>query len=138
MARSFIDLEEATVNYLQGVSPGNVSVEMPILSSLPLAQPFILVERCAGSDDRVSDKGILDVHTFHSSRDLAGRSARYVHYLMLIWTPQVGISMSTGDIVHTDLVETIQGPFWSDYGDENLKRYTARYQITSRITSQSL
>jgi len=134
----FIDLEEATVNYLAGVSPGNVAVQMPTLFDIPLTEPFVLVERCAGSDDRISDKGIVDVHTFHSSRDLASQSARYIHYLMHLWTPQVGIPMSTGDVVHTDLVETIQGPFWSDYGDENLKRYTARYQITSRISSQSL
>lgn len=138
MPRTFVDSEEVVVNYLQGVSPGNVSVQMPILQTIPLTEPYILIARVAGSDDRVSDKGIVDVHTFHSSRDLAGRTARYVHYLMLIWTPQVGVSMSTGDVVHVDLVETIQGPFWSDYGDENLKRYTARYQITSRITSQSL
>lgn len=138
MPRTFIDTEEAVVTYLQGVSPGNVSVQMPILQTIPLTEPFILIARVAGSDDKVSDQGIVDVHTFHSSRDLASRSARYVHQLMYLWTPQVGIPMSTGDIVHVDLVETILGPHWSDYGDENLKRYTARYQITSRISSQSL
>lgn len=138
MPKTFVDTEEVVVNYLQGVSPGSVSVEMPTISAIPLTEPFILVERVAGSDDRVSDKGICDVHTFHSSRDLASRSARYIHHLMQIWTPQVGIPMSTGDVVHVDLVETILGPFWSDYGDENLKRYCARYQITSRVTAQSL
>jgi hypothetical protein len=134
----FVDTEEACVNYLAGVSPGNVSVQMPIIWQIPLTAPFILIERCSGSDDRVSEKAIVDVHTFHSTRDLASRTARYIHYLMMIWTPKVGVSMSTGDIVHVDLVETIHGPVWADYGDENLKRYTARYQITSRITAQSL
>jgi hypothetical protein len=128
----FINTEELMVAFFQPFSPGNVAVQMPTIPSLP----FVLVDRCAGGDDRVRDLAIADVHVFHSSRDLANAAAWKLHSWVQQWTPKVGVVLpSTGHLVFIDRIETILGPFWSDYGDENLKRYTMRYQVTSRLTS---
>lgn len=131
----FIDTEELVVAYLQPLNPGSVAVEMPPLPVLP----FVLVSRVAGGDDRITDRGMVQVEVFHSSRDGANSVARQMHYLIQQWTPKVGVTLpSTGRMVFIDRIETVQGPHYQDYGDENLKRYLARYEVVSRITSSPL
>lgn len=131
----FIDTEELVVAYLQPLNPGYVAVEMP---SEPV-MPFVLITRIAGGDDRITDRGMVQVEVFHTSRDLANQLARQMHYRIQQWTPKVGVTLpSTGLPVFIDRIETVQGPHYSDYGDENLKRYLARYEVVSRITSSPL
>lgn len=131
----FIDTEELVVAYLQSLNLGSVAVEMP---SDPV-MPFLLVTRIAGGDDRITDRGMVQIECFHSSRDGANALARQMHYRIQQWTAKVGVTLpSTGLPVYVDRIETVQGPHYSDYGDENLKRYVARYEVVSRITSSPL
>ncbi|MGW5519276.1 hypothetical protein [Nocardia africana] len=131
----FIDTEELVVAYLQPVNPGFVAVEMP--ADPPT--PFILVTRVAGGDDRITDRGMVQIECFHSSRDAANSLARQMHYSIQQWTAKVGVTLpSTGRAVYIDRIETVQGPHWEPYEDENLKRYLARYEVISRITSSTL
>lgn len=131
----FIDTEELVVTYLQPLNPGGVAVEMP---PNPTA-PFILITRIAGADDRITDRGMVQVECFHSSRDAANALARQMHYSIQQWTAKVGVTLpSAGRAVYIDRIETVQAPHWEPYEDENLKRYLARYEVISRITSQPL
>lgn len=131
----FIDTEELVVAYLQPLNPGSVGVEMPATPTLP----FILITRVAGADDRITDRGMVQVEIYHSSRDGANAVARQMHYRIQQWTAKVGVTLpSTGLPVYIDRIETVQGPHWEPYEDENLKRYIARYEVISRITSSPL
>lgn len=131
----FIDTEELVVAYLQPLNPGSVAVEMPPVPTLP----FILVTRVAGADDRITDRGMVQIEVYHSSRDGANSVARQMHYRIQQWTARTGVTLpSTGLPVYIDRIETVQGPHWEPYEDENLKRYLARYEVISRITSQPL
>jgi hypothetical protein len=122
----FADVEALLVGYLTPI-PGvvGVSVELPhaALSMLP----FVLVTRVSGGDNYITDSATVDVECFHSSRFLASEIARTVHAAMMLLrhTAVAGVLV--------DYVETITGPQWIDYDDENLQRYLASYLIESRV-----
>lgn len=129
----FVDHERMLVNYLQPVSPGNVAAEMP--NDPPL--PFVLVTRVSGHDDRITEFAIIEISVFHSSRIGALDAARHMHSMMLALKPSTtGLTVS-GNPVRIDRVSTIHGPSWMNYRDENLRQYTARYVIESRVSSQN-
>jgi hypothetical protein len=131
----FIDTEELVVAYLASLNPGSVGVEMPTVPVLP----FVLVSRVAGGDDRITDRGMVQIEVFDSSRDGANSLARQMHSMIQQWTAKVGVTLaSAGRPVYIDRIETVQGPHWQPYQDENLKRYLARYEVVSRITSSPL
>lgn len=132
----FINTEELMVAFYGNFSAGNVAVQMP---TIPVGWPFIKIGRSGGHDDRIQDFGIADVEVFHTSRVQANTAAWRLHSWTLTWTPKVGVVMpSTGQTVFIDRIETIMGPHFQDYDDENLKRYCIRYQVTSRINSFSI
>jgi hypothetical protein len=129
----FIDHEEMLVGYLQPISPGNVSAEMPNDPDLP----FVLVTRLSGGDDRITEFAIMEISVFHNSRSSASSSARSMHSMMLNLKPST-LGLAAGGVpVRIDRVSTIHGPSWMDYRDENLRQYTARYVIESRVHSQN-
>lgn len=125
----FIDTEEFLLAYLATAAP-NLSVEMP--NDPPM--PFVTVARITGGDDKLTETAIVDVNVFHTSRDLASAQARLVHQQMMLLTPKLWVTTSAG-VVRIDHNETIQGPSWIPYADENVRRYVMRYQISSRITA---
>lgn len=129
----FVDQERMLVNYLQPISPGNVSVEMPNQPILP----FVLVTRISGGDDRITEFAIMEISVFHTSRSAASLVARQAHSMMLALKPYtLGLTVG-GSAVRIDRVSTIHGPSWNSYRDENLRQYTARYIVESRATSQN-
>lgn len=125
-----IDIEEFLVVYLQPISPGNVAVEMGIQPVLP----FVLIGRAAGGDDKVTDRPIVDVNVFHSTRALSSSSATQMHLMMRALTAKTAVTISTGTKC-IDRVITIHGPSYLKYEDENLKRYVARYEIETRLVA---
>ncbi len=125
-----IDLEEFLVTYLQPVSPGNVSVEM---GTAP-ATPFVLIERVGGGDDKITDRGIVDVNVFHTTRALSSTTAAQMHQMMHALNAKVAVNITAGTKC-IDRVITLHGPSYLKYEDENLKRYVARYEIESRLTA---
>lgn len=129
----YIDTEELLVNYLQSISPGNVAAEMPNQPNMP----FILVARASGGDDKVTDFAIVEISVFHTSRVLASAAARLMHTKMLALRPTTVGLVVAGSPVRIDRCSTIHGPAWMDYQNENLRRYTARYVVESRVDSQN-
>lgn len=123
-----IDIEELLVTYLQPVSPGNVAVEMPTTPTLP----FVLIERVAGGDDKVTDRPIVDVHVFHTTRAQSSATAAQMHTLMHALNAKVPVAISTGTKT-IDRCLCIHGPSYVKYEDENLRRYVGRYEIESRL-----
>ena len=125
-----VDIEEFLVVYLQSVSPGNVAVDMPTLPTLP----FVLIGRVAGGDDRITDRPIVDIHVFHSTRALSSTAATQMFELMHALTPQIAVAITAGT-VRIDRCITLHGPSYLQYEDENLKRYVSRFEIESRLTA---
>lgn len=122
----YADVEALLVIYLAGIPDvTGTSVELPanILTRLP----FIQINRVGGSDDYITDSATVDVDVFHSTRAEASALARVVHAAMM----RLRHTAVNGVLV--DSVETVTGPQWINYEDENLQRYVATYQIDSRV-----
>jgi hypothetical protein len=126
-----IDSEVFMVAYLSPL--GNVSVELP--NDPPL--PFYQLWRITGSDDGVTDCGTVQVNIFGDSRNSARIAAREMHARMLALSPKITVETDKGPAC-IDHRRTILAPAYLDYQDENLWRYVARYELASRLTSQSL
>lgn len=122
----YADVEELLVIYLAPV-PGvrGVAVELPhdVLTRLP----FIKVTRVSGGDDYLTDSATVDVDVFHATRAQASALARTVHARMM------HLRHTAVNGVLVDSVETVNGPQWISYEDENLQRYVSTYLVESRV-----
>lgn len=121
------DAESLVVAYLSAFFT-NVSVQMP--ADPPM--PFYLVTRVAGSDDMVTDRATVSVHTFASTRTASLEAARAMHDKMTNLNAKLAIQV-LGQPVGVDLVETVETPRWEDYGDTTLQRYVGRYGLDLRL-----
>lgn len=122
----FADVESLLVVYLAS-TPGVTGVSVDLPPNVRTRLPFIQVNRVGGSDDYVTDSATVDVDAFHATRAEANTLARVVHAAMM------RLRHTAVDGVLVDSVETITGPMWVSYEDENLQRYVATYQIDSRV-----
>ena len=121
----FIDVEDMLITYLSTIPGlGGLSVEMP---NLPVT-PFVLITRVSGGDDYLTDRPTVDVEVFHADRTVSSDFARLVHDKMLHLRHFVVAGRGIDD------VETVSGPHWLNWGDENLQRHLASYIIHSRRT----
>ena len=101
--------------------------------------PFRLVQRVAGYDDKVTDTGIYQVHTFSSTFEEGERQAALTHERMLRLgpplSPQQRVQISTG-IVFVDSVTTSQSPIWVQYTEAApVVRFVASYTVQLRLPS---
>ena len=100
--------------------------------------PFVAVSRPAGSDDKVTESGIYQVDSFHSSLDAAEQLSNLVHQRMLALgpplAPQQRVTISTG-VVFVDSVSTSQSPVWMPgFTDAApIERFVARYSVDIRM-----
>lgn len=122
----YADVEALLVVYLAGV-PGVTGTSVDLPANVLTRLPFIQINRVGGSDDYITDSATVDVDTFHSTRAEASALARVVHAYMM----RLRHTAVNGVLV--DSVETVTGPQWISYEDENLQRYVATYQIDSRV-----
>jgi len=126
---AFADVEAVLVTFLSSV-PGvaDVSVEMSNQPSLP----FVRVSRVTGGDDYITDRPVIYVETFAADRqtssDIARRIDQKMHHLR--HTVVGGVLI--------DHCETINGPFWSNYQDENMERHIASYTVHSRFNASPI
>lgn len=122
----FADVEALLVIYLAPVDGvRGVSVDLPqnVLQRLP----FIKVTRVSGGDNYLTDSAMVDVECFHATRTQASAVARTVHARMM----RLRHTAVNGVLV--DSVETVTGPQWINYEDENLQRYVSTYLVESRV-----
>lgn len=122
----YADVEALLVTYLASV-PDVTGVAVDLPANVLTRLPFIQVNRVGGSDDYITDSATVDIDVFHSTRGAASALARIVHATMM----RLRHTAVNGVLV--DSVETVTGPQWIDYQDENLQRYVATYQIDSRV-----
>lgn len=126
----YANAEAVLIAYL-APTPGiaGVSVELPqqVLTQLP----FVLVTRVSGSDNYITDSATVDVDVFNSTRALAAVTARIIHARMM------GLRHTAVNGVLVDNVETITGPSWLNYEDENLQRYVMSYIVESRVNASA-
>lgn len=126
----YANAEAVVVAYLLP-TPGiaGVSVELPrdVLTQLP----FILITRVSGGDNYVTDQATVDVDVFNTTRALTAVTARIVHARMM------GLRHTSVNGVLVDNVETVTGPSWLNYQDENLQRYIMSYVIESRVNASA-
>jgi hypothetical protein len=122
----YADVEALLVAYLTPLTGiRGVSVDLPadVLARLP----FVQVNRVSGGDDYITDSATVDVDCFAATRVSASAVARTVHAAMM----RLRHTAVAGVLV--DSVETISGPQWINYEDENLQRYVATYLVESRV-----
>lgn len=99
--------------------------------------PFRLVQRVAGSDDKVCDNGIYQVDTFAATFDQCESEALLAHEWMLSLgpplAPQQRVTISTG-VAFVDSVTTSQGPTWLQFTEAaSIYRFAARYAVEIRL-----
>lgn len=101
------------------------------------ALPFRMVQRVAGSDDKVVDSGIYQVDTFAATFEAAESEALLTHERMLTLgpplAPQQRVTISAG-VVWVDSVTTSQSPTWLQFTEAaQISRFTARYSVDIRL-----
>lgn len=102
------------------------------------ALPFRMVQRVAGSDDKVVDSGIYQIDTFASTFEAAERESRLTHERMLRLgpplAPQQRVTLTDGAIVWVDSVTTSQSPTWLQFTEAApIARFVARYSVDIRL-----
>jgi hypothetical protein len=102
------------------------------------ALPFRMVQRVAGSDDKVVDSGVYQVDTFAATFEAAESEARRTHERMLQlgppFAPQQRVTLSTGVKVFVDSVSTSQSPTWLQFTEAApISRFVARYSVDIRL-----
>jgi len=115
---------------VSGPRPGNETQTLP----------YRMINRVAGSDDKITDSGIYSIHDFAAT--YAGAEANSeltrtrVHRLGPPLAPQARVTISGGQIVVADCVLTDQAPFWLKYNDDtDFWRFVARYRIDFRFVA---
>lgn len=99
--------------------------------------PFRLVQRMAGSDDKVVDSGIYQIDTFAATLEQAEAQAWLTHERMLALgpplAPQQRVTMSTGT-AFVDSVVTSQSPVWLQFTEAAaIFRFVGRYAVDIRM-----
>lgn len=122
----YADVETLLVAYLAAI-PGVTGTSVDLPQNIRTRLPFIQVNRVGGSDNYITDTATVDVDTFHNTRSEASALSRVVHAAMM------KLRHTSVNGVLVDSVETVTGPQWISYEDENLQRYVATYQIDSRV-----
>lgn len=122
----YADVEALLVAYLATV-PGVQGVSVDLPHGVRDALPWVQVNRVGGADDYVTDRATVDIESFHTTRADARTLARTVHAFMM----RLRHTAVSGVLV--DSVETMSGPLWVNYEDENLQRYVGTYVIESRV-----
>jgi hypothetical protein len=126
----YANAEAAVVGYL-APTPGvaGVSVELPL--QLLTQLPFVLVTRVSGADNYITDSATVDLDVFNTTRALAAVTARIIHGRMM------RLRHTSVNGVLVDNVETITGPSWLNYQDENVQRYVMSYIVESRVNASA-
>jgi len=106
----------------------------------PSVTPYRLINRVAGSDDKITDSGVYSVHDFAATYDAAEANSELtrsrIHQLGPPLAPQARVTISGGRIAIADSVVTDQAPFWLKHNDDpNLWRFVARYRIDFRFVA---
>lgn len=102
------------------------------------ALPFRMVQRVAGTDDKVVDSGIYQVDTFAATFEAAEQQALLTHERMLTLgpplAPQQRVTLSSGVVVFVDSVTTSQSPTWLQFTEAApISRFVARYSVDIRL-----
>lgn len=96
---------------------------------------FMVTDSASGLDDKITDRGIYSVHTFHPDYWTCKRYAFEAHDLILSMAPPIGvqerITLADGRVVWADTVETSLRPHESHYSAD-MERFIGRYAIELR------
>lgn len=97
---------------------------------------FMVSDAPSGVSDKVTDRGIYSVHTFHTDYWEAQRYAGLADDLILSMGPPIAspepVTLAGGRIVRVDTVEHSLRPHYSEYSDD-LVRFLGRYVIELRL-----
>lgn len=100
---------------------------------------YRMVNRVAGTDDKITDVGLYDVHSFGATLAEAEDRSWETHYHILdlgppLTYPKTVIIRSGPAQVET--VGTEMTPRWVKYVDDgSIYRYVARYRVTIRFVA---
>lgn len=115
------------------VLPGEADWQRPSGETVPW---FMCTDASSGISDKVTDRGIYSVHTFHPEYWTARQHAFDADDLILSMGPPVAspedIVLGDGRVVQVDTVAHSLRPHFSYYSDD-LVRFLARYVIELRL-----
>lgn len=98
---------------------------------------FMCSDAPSGVSDKITDRGIYSVHTFHTDYWEAHRYAHEADDLILAMgpplAPQERITLGDGRVVFADTVRHSLRPHYEFYSDD-LYRFIARYVIELRVS----
>lgn len=123
------DVEELLTTYLAEQGFPNVTTEW--FKGVPI--PFIIVNCLDSPDDYVEEYALVSVQSFHRERTPASTLSLQVHREIknMIGKP---VLMSDGTHAHVDSIAVRERPHWEDYDSKEVRRYCARYLISTRCT----
>lgn len=128
----FADAEAVFVTAMSTVDGlTRVATRLPAAEALTAALPMLRVQRIGGADDRLTDTARLDLETFAATYDTASDLARRVH------TTALALAHTTVAGVLIDTVETVSGPMWVDYENQDVQRFVATYEAAVRVLPPS-
>ncbi len=124
----YADLEAVLIEFITTIpGVGDVGTDMPHQPVLP----FVMVMRVTGHAEYYTDRGVVDVETFATTRAASYTLATTIDTQIV---RKLRHSLVGG--VPIGRVEPVTAPFWSNYGDELLHRHIASYVIHSFYRAQ--
>lgn len=121
-----LGLEEEFNELAQEVADGTLHVDTETPADLENVLPFVRVGRVAGTDDRFTDRAIMDVEVFAGTRQAAYDLSEAIRTWLLAAPHRVG---GVGII---DKAFTEVGPRSLPWDNENVRRRGATYRISTR------
>ena len=122
---AFPDLESALMGFLTGVVAG-ATCGTATPSNLADALPFVRITRFGGNDDLITDTARVSIDAFTADWTSCQVLAEAIRQKMLNSRPIV-----LEDCV-IDHVSTLTGPSEIAWGDVNVRRRNASYQVSAR------
>jgi hypothetical protein len=106
----------------------------------PGVTPYRMINRVAGTDDKITDTGTYSIHDFALNFEAAEANSELTRSRMMDLgpplAPQQRVTISGGRIVCADHVSTDQAPFFLKYNDDpQLWRFVARYRVDFRLVA---
>lgn len=130
---AFPDVEDVLLQLLDGLGDVGTFLPSDLKDRLdPVGGPpgtFHRVYRFAGPDDGITDRPVIGIATFASTRAVGQPSAEAVRQRMIA-APHT-IATATGTVV-IDTATTAEAPHEVPWGDSAVRRWEASYRLTLR------
>lgn len=107
------------------VTSEQVGVSTP--ENLEEILPYVRITLVRGADDGLTDRAVVDLEWFDTTRSRASDGAEILRGTMHKFA---GTQSSDGYLI--DTVTTVNRPHWVDFRNPKIHRYVATYEVSTR------